>query len=401
MSKRAELLQNARHMSRRLVLVLSLLVSTAAFAQGVDPLRNISGTTPGVGPSPWVRSGSGALTFFHGFDVHATYLTQTGPEEQETATFSTNWFGAGAQLDLGDRAFVLARGRVSLEPYTIDEEGYPQFFQYVPEEQRFDRMRGQDLIGEAGVQIGYRPTNATLLSVYAAAVGQPAFGPAPAQLRASGVDFAEAPFAWEMQETVNDSTSVVTAGFATRLFTVEGSVFHDTTEGFNETELETGDLDSRAVRLTLTPTQNWAIQVSRAELLEGEIAQRDMTSASLTYAGSFASITAQWTSREHPQLDTESQTAYGIEVALRASRNTFMARVEHIDRPAGFPLSAGPGPFEEATHYTAGYVFDFLPQSRYKIGLGVNIDYRTKTHDLEDVYGHKPQGIYTFVRFRT
>jgi len=35
------------------------------------------------------------------------------------------------------------------------------------------------------------------------------------------------------------------------------------------------------------------------------------------------------------------------------------------------------------------------------VGVGVNIDYRTKTRELEDVYGHKPQGIYTFVRIRS
>jgi len=387
-------------MIRRTVLVLSLLVSTIALAQGVDPSRNLSGTTPAVGPSPWVRSGSGPLTFFHGFDVHVTYLTQTGPEEQETATFSTNWFGAGMQYDFSERAFVLARGRVSLEPYTIEEDGYPQFFQFVPEEGLIDRMRGNDLIGEAGVQAGFRPTNASLLSIYAAAVGQPAFGPAPAQLRASGVDFAEAPFAWEMQETVNDSTSVVTAGYATRLFSIEGSVFHDSVEAFNETEVETGAVDSRSARFTLTPAPGLALQVSRAELMEGETGQRDMTSLSLTYGGPVASITAQWTSREQPEVENfETENAWGIEVALRASRNTFLARAEHIDRPAGFPLEPGPG-LEEATHYTAGYIFD-LTQSRYRLGLGVNIDYRTKTRELEDVYGHKPQGIYAFVRLRS
>lgn len=395
-------MHNAPHMIRRVAFALVLLVTTAALAQGVDPLRNVSGTTPAAGPSPWVRSGSGPVTFFHGLDVHFTYLTQTGPEEQETATFSTNWFGAGVQYAFSDRSFVLARGRISLEPYTIQEIGYPQFFQYVPEEGHIDRMRGNDLFGEAGVQLGFRPTNNSLLSVYGALVGQPAFGPEPAQLRASGIDFAEAPFAWEMQETVNDSTGVVTLGYATGMFAIEGSMFHDSVEPYNATEIETGDMDSRSARITITPTPALALQVSRAELLEGEVTQRDMTSASLTYAGPLAAITAQWTSREYPEIEgSQSQNAWGIEVALRASRNTFLARAEHVDRPAGFPLDPGLGDYEEATHYTAGYIFDFMPQSRYKLGAGVNIDYRTKTHDLEDVYGHKPQGIYAFVRFRS
>lgn len=375
-----------------------LLVSAGAFAQ-VDPLANVSGTTPGVGASPWIRSGSGALTFFHGFDVHVTYLSQTGPEEQENDTFSTNWFGAGAQLALGERAFVLARGRVSLEPYTI-EDSYPQFFQYVPEDGLVDRMRPHDLLGEAAVQLGYRPTTGTLLHIYGALVGQPALGAAPAQLRSSGIDFAEAPFTYEILESTHDSTSVVTAGFTMRWFAVDASMFHDGATTGDHTEIDTGDIDSRSARLTITPSPGFSIQVSRGELGE-DLAQRDITTASVTYAGPMVALTALWASREDPDSVRASESAYAIEVALRGSRNTFMARVEHIDRPAGFPLSQSPTEVEKATHYTAGYVLDLLPAARYRVGGGVNIDYRTKTRELEDVYGHKPQGIYLFLRIRS
>jgi hypothetical protein len=395
----AELLHNAPRMTMRLAFALSLLLASAAFAQDVDPLRNVSGTAAHPGASPWVRSGSGTFTFFHAFDAHVTYLSQTGPEEQENDVLSTNWFAAGAKLDLGDRAFVLARGRVSLEPFTIDDS-YPQFFQYVPEDGLVDRMRPHDLFGEAAVQVGFKPTTNSLLSVYGALVGQPALGAAPAQIRPSGVDFAEAPFGYDIQETTHDSTSVVTAGFTTRYFTVEASAFHDGATTGDHTEIADGDIDSQSARLTLTPTPSLAIQISRGELGE-DLAQRDVTSASLTYAGSFAAITALWTSRDYTDETFANETAWGLELALRASRNTFMARIEHVDRPAGFPLTFDPSEVEEATHYTAGYIFDVIPNARYKMGVGVNVDYRTKTRELEDIYGHKPQGIYAFLRIRT
>ena len=393
-------MQNAPRMITRVVFALALLATSAAFAQGVDPLQNVSGTTPHAGTSPWVRSGSGAFQFFHAFDAHITYLSQTGPEEQENDVQSTNWFAAGAKLDLGERSFVLARGRVSLEPYTIDDS-YPQFFQYVPEDGLIDRMRPHDLFGEAAVQFGFRPTDTTLLSIYGALVGQPALGAAPAQLRPSGVDFAEAPFGYDLHETTHDSTSVITAGFSTRLFTVEASAFHDAATTGDHTELDTdGDIDSQSARLTITPSPRLAIQVSRGELGE-DLAQRDVTSASLTYGGSFAALTALWTSREYANEAFANETAWGLELALRASRNTFMVRAEHVDRPAGFPRTIDRSATEETTHYTAGYIFDFVPNARYKMGVGVNIDYRTQTRDLEDIYGHKPQGIFAFVRFRT
>jgi hypothetical protein len=389
-------------MITRAVIALSLLLSTTAFAQGLDPMRNVSGTTANPGPSLWVPSSPGGWTFFHGFDAHVTYVSQTGPEEQENEVFSTNWFGAGVHRNIGGRAFILARGRFSLEPFTIQEDGYPQFFQYVPGElDPIDRMRPQDLFGEAAVQLGFRPTQSTLLSIYGALVGQPALGAAPAQLRQSGIDFAEAPFAYDIQETYADETSVVTAGFSTSWIALEASVFHDAATTGDHTELDTGDIDSQSARLTLM-SPNAIVQVSRGELGD-DFAQRTVTSASFTYAASMVAATALWTRREFEEDAFASETAYGLELALRGSRNTFMVRAEHVDRPSGFPFPNVPagGAVEPATHFTGGYLFDFIAGGRYRAGVGVNIDYRTQTREIEEIYGHKPQGIFTFVRFRT
>ncbi|MEA2462483.1 MAG: hypothetical protein QOJ98_230, partial [Acidobacteriota bacterium] len=367
-------------MITRAVIALSLLLSTTAFAQGLDPMRNVSGTTANPGPSLWVTSSPGGWTFFHGFDAHVTYLTQTGPEEQESEVFSTNWLGAGVHRNIGSRAFILARGRVSLEPFTIQEDGYPQFFQYVPGElDPTDRMRASDLFGEAAVQVGFRPTQTTLISLYGALVGQPALGAAPAQLRQSGVDFAEAPFAYDIQETYADSASVVTAGFSTSWIALEASAFHDGATTGDHTDIVTGDIDSHSARVTLM-SPNAMIQVSRGELGE-DLAQRTVTSASFSYNASMIAATALWTRREFENDALAPETAYGLELALRGSRNTFMVRAEHVDRPAGFPFPNLPVgvAVEPATHFTGGYLFDFIAGGRYRAGVGVNIDYRTQT----------------------
>lgn len=389
-------------MSLRLSISLALLLATPLFGQSLDPLHNVSGTTAAVGKSPWIQSGTGAWTFFHGFDAHVTFMSQTGPEKQENDVISTNWVGLGAQRAIGDNAFVLVRGRVSLEPYTIDDS-YLQFFQYVSPENGgplIDRMRPHDLFGEAAVQVGWRPTQNSLLSLYGALVGQPALGAAPAQLRNSGIDFAEAPFGYDLHETTHDSTSVVTAGYSTSWLAVEASAFHDAATTGDHTELDTGGIDSHSARVTLM-SPSFALQLSRGELGEEERA-RTVTSASLTYGSRVAAVTAQWTQREHETVRA-AETAYGLEVALRGSRSTVMLRAEWLDRPAGFPfpeLPVGAG-VERETHYTAGYVFDVLTGGNYRAGIGVNIDYRTQTRDLEHFYGHKPQGIYTFVRLRS
>lgn len=405
-AKRAELLHNAPRMINRFVLTFSLLVfAAAASGQGLDPLANVSGTTANPGTtSPWLQATDRAWTFFHGFDAHVTYVSETGPEEQRNEVFSTNWFAAGLHRNFGNRGFVLVRGRMSLEPFTIpDDDGYPQILQYVSPESGgpiIDRMRPHDLFGEAAVQVGWRPTQGTLLSIYGALVGDPALGPAPFAMRPVGVDLAEAPFAYDIQETTHDSGKVVTAGFATRFFSIEGSMFHDGFTTGDHTDIPDGDIDSQSLRLTLTPVRNVSLQVSRGELGE-DVGQREVTSASVSYAAAAVAATALWTQRKYPELPLrESETAYGFELALRGGRNTFLGRVEWVDRPLGFPVVPFEAGIEQTTHYAIGYIFDFLASSRYRAGAGVNIDYHTQSHDLEDIYGHKPQSIYAFVRFR-
>lgn len=389
-------------------LAFALALTTSVFAQGLDPLRNVSGTTsnPG-GESLWVLSepSAGGWTFFHGFDAHVTYVSETGPEEQRNEVFSTNWFGAGVHANLGSRGFVLVRGRVSLEPYTIPEdEGYPQILQYVSPEAggnpTIDRMRAHDLFGEAAVHAGWRPTESTLLHVYGALVGDPALGTAPAALRATGVDFAEAPFSYDIQETFHDSTSVITAGFATKWISIDGSVFHDAVTTGDHTEIDSGDIDSRSARVTLTPAPNLSIQVSRGELGE-DLEQRDISSGSLTYGTQSFGLTALWTKREYANDIRPSETAYGAEVALRGTRHSFLGRAEWVDRPLGFPEAPDVRGTEQTTHFAFAYLFDFIASNRYRAGVGVNIDYHTQSHELEDRYGHKPQSIYAFARFRT
>jgi hypothetical protein len=391
----------------RVAFALALSMSLLAQAQGPDPLRNVSGTTanPG-GESLWVRSepnGSG-WTFFHGFDAHVTYVSETGPEEQRNEIFSTNWFGAGVHRNLGSRGFILLRGRVSLEPYTLPEdEGYPQILQYVSPEAGgpgTDRMRAHDLFGEAAVHAGWRPTQSTLVHVYGALVGDPALGTAPYALRSTGVDFAEAPFSYDIQETFHDSTSVVTAGFATKWFGIEASAFHDAVTTGDHTEIADGDIDSQSARLTLTPSPNLSIQVSRGELGE-DLAQRDISSASLTYGTQNVGATVLWTSREYADDIRPEETAYGFELALRGTRHSFIGRAEWVDRPLGFPEHPDLAATEQTTHFAVGYLYDFIASNRYRAGVGVNIDYHTQSHELEDRYGHKPQSIYAFARFRT
>ena len=316
--------------------------------------------------------------FFEGA-LFVTHASQAGPEVSENRFFSTNWLAGGVEKRSGDFT-LLAGGRVSLEPFTIPSEGYPQLLQYAPP--LVDHMRAQDLVQEAAVGIQWKGAR-----LYLAPVGEPPLGPESFAQRDSSADFAEAPFAYDVQESFHVATRVIGAGFGTDAVALDGAVFHRSQSTGRHTSIDDGDIDSWSARVAFAPHARISAQLSAGRLGDEDV---DVTTASVSYHGSALSASALWTK----QADLQ---AYGVETALRFGRNTLLGRGEWVDRPAGlFTAKARRMP-----HLTVGYIFDLLKTDRHRAGAGVNIDYHSSTKTLLRDYGHKPQGIYAFVRWRT
>ncbi|HEX7419946.1 MAG TPA: hypothetical protein VF505_08660 [Thermoanaerobaculia bacterium] len=360
-------------------------------------LRNISGTSFNAGDAPhhphMVTRGD--WTTFWGGALFAEYSTETGPKVQRNELFSTNWIAGAAQHSLGSRGLILFRGRASLEPLTIKERGYPQLLQWISPENggpTLDVMRAHDLIGEAAIDIAYRTTATSFVHLYAAPVGDPAFGAVPYAQRESSEEFAEAPFAYDVQETTHDSTRVVTAGFGSRFVTLEGSVFHDAVTTGRHTTIDDGRIDSSAARLTITPVPSLALQVSRGKTGDANL---DISSASMTIGTQRGAASAIYTQRTNPF--GEKLSSGTLEGTIRVLRSTFSGRLESVDRPPGYLDRID---IHRTTHFTLGYIVDLM-MSSYRTGIGVNVDYHTQFNTLPTRYGHKPQAIYVFLRVRT
>jgi len=308
----------------------------------------------------WRLFGRGAL-----FGI---YSTETGPAQTRNQFFSTNWLEGHAERALGGRSSVDFHARVTAEPATIPDEGYPQLLQYVAGK-TVDRMPAHEFIEDAGVRLFWRA-----LRLDAAFAAAPPLGATPYRQRSSSIDFPTAPFSYDVAESFKFARRVAGAAIDTRPLLVEGAVFHAGPTN--------GNIDSWSGRVTLRASDAVSLQLSHGKLGD---AKEPITSASTTWSGKRTSATALWTKRDQ-------FVAYGVEGAWRGRRNTWMARVESTDRPAGV--------FEPAqrrtTHFTVGYIFDVVT----RIGVGVATDYHTQTAHLTR-YGHKPQSIHFFVRART
>jgi hypothetical protein len=387
--------------------LLLIFVPVLAFAQTSDQitfqrtflLRNVSGTAfnPGTTPHHVHLFTNGAWTSYVEGSAFLTHVSENGPADSRTSTFSTNWIAAGAQRSLGSRGLLLIRARGSLEPLTIPKEGYPQLVQSISSESGgplLDRMRAHDAIGELAADLAWRTTTASYVHLYAGAVGDPALGPVPYAQRTSSEEFAEAPFSYDVAEMAHEATRVVTAGVGGTMAVLEGGVFHHSVTTGQHGGIEDGTIDSWSGRLTLTPVRNLSLQFSQGALGD---TKRKMTSGSVSFSADHVASSAIWTRRES-DLTPAILTSFAFEILLRASRSAFMARAERVDDR----LSPNQQVFTNPrTHLTLGYLFDFLTRGGYRAGLGVNLDYHNAFNTLPAYYGHKPQSVYVFARVRT
>lgn len=322
--------------------------------------------------------------FFDGA-VFVTSATQTGPKQTQQKFFSTNWFDAGAERSIGTRMAILGRARFSLEPLTIPKEGYPQLFQYISPQSGgplIDHQRAADLVQEVAAGFEWRP-----LQLYLAPIGEPPLGPERYAERQSSVDFAEAPFTYDIQESYHLATRVAALALTSRFIDVEYGVFHASQTTGRHSSIHDGNVDSWSARATIAPQGTLSAQISTGRLGD---AKSEVDSASISYNRPVVSASAIWTKRDDLQ-------SWSLETALRIARSTVVGRYELVDRPAGI-YSADQ---KQTTHVTIGYIFDVLRRRAYRAGLGLNIDYHNATRALEPVYGHKPQNVFIFARIRT
>src|SRR5579872_696602 len=141
-------------------------------------------------------------------------------EEQQSSPrgadklFSTNWFMPMAQRDLG-RGTLTLRAMLSLEPATVTGRQYPLLFQQG--ETAFGRpiadgQHPHNFVMELAALYDWHIADKTLLSFYAAPVGDPAIGPLAYPHRASASEDPLASLGHHQEDSTHIASDVVTVG---------------------------------------------------------------------------------------------------------------------------------------------------------------------------------------------
>jgi hypothetical protein len=210
------------------------------------------------------------MLMFHGVAI-SSIEQQSGPRGYDKV-FSTNWFMPMAQRELGPGKLTV-RTMLSLEPATVTQRFYPELFQQG--ETAFgkpiiDGQHPHNFVMELAGLYDWKIARNTLLSFYAAPVGDPAMGPAGYPHRASASENPLAPLGHHLEDSTHIANDVVTAGLTYKLVRLEASGFHGREPDEFRWDIDAGPIDSWSTRLTVQPGQNWSAQYSFAHLTSPE-----------------------------------------------------------------------------------------------------------------------------------
>jgi hypothetical protein len=356
--------------------------------------------------------------------------------------FSTNWLMPMAMRQLGDHGQygqLTLRTMLSLEPATISDRQYPELFQQG--ETAFgkpiiDGQHPHDFFMELAALYDLRLGKQTLLSFYAAPIGDPAIGPTAYPHRLSASEDPIAALGHHQQDSTHIAFNVFTGGLTWRWLRFEESGFH----GAEPTEQRWGfqpspnghAIDSYSSRITFAPTKNITTQYSIAHIVSPEALypneDQQRQTASIMYNRPFGkhhnatsmpgmdmtttannwSTTLLW-GRTKSLTDNTKENSYLLESLLNfRTRNYVWTRIENAGRsnelliPPGSPLPPNftESPLGHVAAYSFGYDRDYRIAPHLLAAPGAQFTTYATPAPLISIYGAHPFGAVAFVRFR-
>ena len=383
----------------------------ASSALGPYPMsREASGTAwqPDASEHGGVHASAGEWQLMGHALLNGVWSSQEGPRGDDKFFVSGMIMGS-ARRDFADGSVLQFRASLSPDPL-MGRRGYPLLLAAGETADGvtplIDRQHPHDLFMELSASFSLRLGERSSLFLYAGLPGEPAFGPPAFMHRLSAMDSPEAPITHHWLDSTHITFGVVTAGLVHDRFKIEASRFNGREPDEHRFDIETGPLDSTALRLSWNPTDQLSLQASWARLIEpeqlepGENSTRWSASAIYTRElgdGGWWSTTLAWGRRsaEHEQLD-----AFALESAAGFGPWTLFGRAEHVETNELVQAGGHHGPTFDVAKLSLGGIRDFRLAPHVRVGLGALYSFNFVPGPLEALYAGDANGAMLFVRLR-
>jgi len=360
-------------------------------------------------------AGDWLLMFHYNFTAG---VNSQGGLRGTTKVESANWFMPAAFRRVGNGTLEL-RSMFSAEPFTFPPGGSPLLFQTgetYKGQPLVDRQHPHDLFMELSatytVPIGEKAT----WFAYAGYPGEPALGPTAFMHRASASENTSAPLAHHLQDSTHISFGVFTTGITYRWLKLEGSVFNGREPDENRYDFEAHRWNSRSIRFSVAPNNNWSIQVSHGLLKDPEVLEPgdvQRTTASISYnrpfeRGYWASTIVWGRNHENHGGETFNLNGYLAESTVNwRDRNFVYGRFELVDKNQLLRAAdllrlgiTGDHPSFRIGAYTFGGAREIWNIDRASLAIGTDLTFYSKPSILDTVYGTHPISWKAFFRIR-
>ncbi len=338
--------------------------------------------------------------------VNLVYDHQSGARGDDKAFMSGMLMGM-ARRPLGQGTLQL-RAMLSPDPL-MGPRGYPLLLASGEtangRDRLVDRQHPHDLFMELSASVSQDVRRGSSFFLYAGLPGEPAFGPPSFMHRESIMDSPEAPITHHWLDSTHISFGVVTAGLVLDRVKIEASRFNGREPDQHRWDIETGPLDSTAIRVSWNPIRTVSLQASWGhftdpEQLEPGVDQKRW-SASVLWAdeiapGWKAATTLAWGRKI---VRGHGDDGVAAEASLKHAALALFGRAEMTQNRE--LTDAEDGPAYRVGKVSVGALRDFAVADHLSIGAGGLVAVNFVRSPLRPLYGSgNPVGAMGFLRLK-
>ncbi len=339
----------------------------------------------------------------HGY-AWGAFTHASGPRGDDEA-YVQSMAMVEATHDLDPATRFQLRAMLSLDPL-MGERGYPSLLatgESAHGQPLVDRQHPHDLFMELSGRVD-RDIGPGALFVYGGLPGEPALGPGAFMHRPSARFLTQAPIGHHWFDSTHISFGVLTAGYGTKSWQIESSLFNGREPDEHRWDIETGRLDSWSIRGTVNPSDHWSAEISYGRLKHPErLHPEDDESrliASVAYAGGGLDLTAGFSAKKREPGRT-LDAWFGEATYAFSPRHALFGRAESLRNDELFeddPLSPlADRPFR-VERFTAGYAYSLPIGSWASMALGGEGSVIAKPAELRAAYGKTPLSLTVFAK---
>ena len=375
--------------------------------------------TGALGPYPMERESSGTawqpdtsehmglhimsgdwMLMAHG-TLNLVYDSQSGPRGDDKL-FASGMLMGMASRPLGNGTLQF-KAMLSPDPI-MGKSGYPLLLASGEtangRDRLIDRQHPHDFFMELSASVSQNIGPKSSLFLYAGLPGEPAF-----MHREAIMDSPEAPITHHWLDSTHISFGVITGGIVLDRVKLEISRFNGREPDQHRWNIETGPLDSTAIRLSWNPTAELALQGSWGHFVDPEQLEPGVDQKRW-------SASALWAKEVAPGWKLAGTLAWGrkivhghkddglaAEASLKHAQWTFFGRGEMTENRELTDVEDGPA--YRVGKVSFGAIRDFKIADHLALGAGGLFSVNFVPDALAPLYGgHSPTGAMGFIRLK-